>query len=321
MEWMYGPGDFRLGTIEMMNSANIVMAYIEAQNPMSIGDNFTWNNKRWRQLLVVTPELILGNKQYPYMNDMVQGTALQWMRKLAQTIPGFGPYDDTAVNVRNGATNTFGNQSIYVNLVFNYMYNDIYDLKLGFLKVNLTENMICYNLSGPAVCTSCGEEILTGCGHDASWTVCTDCSGLWKCEHCGEWYYNEANYLADDTGPFCDHCYENYMDECELCGAKVHIVHSVFIHLLDDAPSPELESCNWEWVINVCDDCLINNALQLIIREDRWGRDRYTVNLDDLDDDSLFTSTTDIDACTQLMHVRDEKDRQKRIELIKKYFF
>lgn len=326
MQWMDECGDYRLGTIEMMNSPYIVVAYVEAMNPMYLFPSQTWSNKRWRQLLVITPELILGNKQYPYENDTVQGVALQWMRELAQKIPDHGPYSDTAVNIINSSNNIIGNRVVFVNLYFNYMYNDIYDNRLAFIKNNLTSDRISYNLSGYAVCTNCGEIIDDCDRNEPSWTVCGDCCGAWRCVHCGEWHYGDAYYADDSDDPYCWDCYDYYTSECEACGARVHNTHGLYIQMIDDPPFLMVESANWGYAVYVCDDCLRNpdelNKLfgPITPKEDMWGITRSTVSLDNITDEGMRRGGLDHQVRAQMLQVRDAKTREERLDLIDKYF-
>ena len=327
MEWMDSAGDYRLGTIEMMNSDNVIIAYVEAKDPMYIDAATSWNNKRWRQFIVVTPELILGNKQYPYESDIVQGTALQWVRELAQKMPGFGPYDDTAVNICNKSTNVIGNRSIYINLYFDYMYNDIYDHRLGFIKVNFSGSAIEYNLSGPAVCTNCGSVIYREDSQEPSWTICSDCAGVWRCTYCGDLCSGEAYYTEDRDDPFCWYCYENRTSQCECCGDRVIDAHNVFIRLLKDPPDSDLESCNWGHCVTVCSYCynhadntFLNKFGQPFWAKDMWGRDRRVISIDTISDEGMQEGDIDANTRSMLIDVRNEKNREKRIELIQKYF-
>ena len=222
MSWMEEAGDYRLGTIEMMNSESVIIAYIEAKEDMCICNdaNAKWNNKRWRQLIVITPELILGNKQYPYFNDVVQGTALKWVKELAANTDfsdtpymAYGPYEDESVQINNQNTNVIGNRRVHFNLYMGgYMYNDIYDLRMGFLKRNWDGTDLTIDLSGPAVCTSCGD-IIPSNDVESSWTTCRDCNGMWQCARCGDWHYGEPYYAADTDHCYCEYCYSQELHE------------------------------------------------------------------------------------------------------------
>ena len=325
MSWMEEAGDYRMGTIEMMNSPTVIIAYVEAKNDMSLGNNYYWNNKRWRQLIVVTPELILGNKQYPYNNDVLQGTALKWVRQLVENSGLYGPYNPEAVQIRNQRQNTIGTRSIYINLYFNYMYNDIYDSRLAFISSNWNGIDLRVCLSGPAVCTSCGEEIPPK-GHpgesEPHWTTCHECNGMWKCAHCGEWCYGEPHYSEADDAEYCDWCWSHNLDICEVCGERTDDARRVYIQLAPNLDE-ELECFNWTYLIDVCHNCYNNSSEfedlfgKMYSQVDMWGRTRSVVSVTAITDEgfrcgALESSTVDI-----LKRIRDAKSDEERVNLIR----
>ena len=56
MSWQ-DEGCYCMGTVEMMNSPYVVVAYLKAKNDMPIGSHYsgyTWNNKKWRELFIIT---------------------------------------------------------------------------------------------------------------------------------------------------------------------------------------------------------------------------------------------------------------------------
>ena len=86
--------------------------------------------------------------------------------------------------IENFRNNVFGTARPYIALEMAYMYNDIYGDRLGFIKMNFEESYIYRNLSGPAVCTCCGGDIYHD-EVDPSWTICRECSGMYRCDECG----------------------------------------------------------------------------------------------------------------------------------------
>lgn len=135
MSWMNEDGgEYRLGTIEMMNSPNVIVAYVETSHPMELWRNGEWNSKRWRQLYIVDPLVILGNRQYPYNDDELQGLAIEWIREIMNKVPNYGPYPESACHIVNNKTNIIGGKkSVYFDFNANYMYNDVYDYRLAFV--------------------------------------------------------------------------------------------------------------------------------------------------------------------------------------------
>lgn len=218
-------GDYRIGTVEMMNSSNAIVAYIRGEEDADWW-NCSWNNKKWRQLILVTPDLILGNRQYPYENDFIQGEAVLWVRELMGVIPGYGPYSETAINLENNRFNTIGNETVSFCLHFTNMYNDIYDKRLAYLSNNFLDACVLlekpderyytytYNFSGAAICLECLDIISDW--RDPSEVMCSSCSGYEYCTHCGCEVYREDLHWVGDY-PYCSYCYENELEVCGNC--------------------------------------------------------------------------------------------------------
>lgn len=322
MRWMEDPGDYRLGTIEMMNSEYVIVAYVEAKDDMIICNRYTWNNKRWRQLIILTPELVLGNKQYPYVNDFLQGTALKWVRQLAEATGAYGPYSEEIINLYNHQRTPIGTRQVAFDLDFNYMYNDIYDSRLAFVKRNWSANEYRKNLSGPAVCTCCGDVIPFE-DVDPSWTTCRDCNGMWKCDCCGDWCTGDIYYSDDDDRCYCDYCYHHELIECEVCGGRTSDHRTVYIQLDPDLPE-EYEYNNWTYAVYVCNSCLQSDEFVKLFGKpqsttDMWGRDRTVIALKNITDEGLRKGCLRPHAIEKLTQVRDSKSLEERLEVILNY--
>lgn len=335
MQWMDEAGDYRLGTIEMMNSAYCVVAYVEAKDSMPIcNSGKTWNNKRWRQLLMIVPEMILGNKQYPYASDDLQGAAMKWLRELANNYHGapdeehYGPYEEEALQIRNQRWNPVGTRDYYVNFWFDYMYCDIYDYRMAFIARSVEGNRIEYNLSGPAVCTECGEVIEKNGDDDVepSWTTCRHCNGMWRCHCCGDWHYGDAYYPADSDYPYCHYCYEQSTERCEICGDRVTHTDAVFIHVLPGNTEEEYETYNWNFTIDLCQSCFDSEDFVRLfgeaqLRPDMYGRHRYVVDIDNVTDEGLSGGEIDNYTREWLKQLRDMESFEDRLALLRKNLY
>lgn len=336
MQWMEEAGDYRLGTIEMMNSPYCVVAYVEAREPMTLWSMDTkWNSKRWRQLLMITPEMLLGNKQYPYFSDDLQGTAMKWLRELANAgdyrcadnNKRYGPYEEEALQIINKRRNRVGTREIYVNFWFNYMYCDIYDYRMAFIARNCPSNSIEYNLSGPAVCTNCGDVIYKDCESEveAYWTTCRTCNNMWRCGHCGEWHHGDPYYVEDSDEPYCGYCYEYETSVCEVCGGRMSNGHSVYIEVLPNADI-EHECYNWNYVIDTCDNCLNSTEFttlygEITTRIDMFGRERNVISLKNITDSGLKRGSLDVSTRNALKAIRDAKSDEEKLNLVKKNLY
>jgi hypothetical protein len=328
MEWMEDAGDFRLGTIEMMNSPYIVVAYVESSNPMTSfcgHPDWTWNNKRWRQLYVVTPDIILGNRQYPYENESLQGTTLQWLRQLAMDNLHYGPFPEETSIIVNDQYNVLGTRTIYTSLIFNFMYNDIYGNRLAYVSLNCNDNSLCMNLSGLAICTGCGDIIEYGTGHEPSQVQCRACSGYWQCTFCGDWHCGEPYYANDQ--PYCSWCYHHTLKECEICGERFSHSNSLYVRIFPTSKTDQEECYNWSYAVHACDNCFCDQKEveelfgPISIVKDMFGRERYTVVLANISDKGLNRGHLSSDVVEVLRQVRDAKNNRKRLDILQKNLY
>ena len=338
MQWMEEQGDYRLGTIEMMNSAYCVVAYVESHEDMCLwNSDARWNSKRWRQLLMITPEMLLGNKQYPYFSDDLQGAAMKWLRDLAnagdfrcaENQKRYGPYEEEALQIMNSRWNKVGTEEVYVHFWFDYMYCDIYDYRMAFIartSLGKYEHRIEYNLSGPAVCTSCGGVIYkdNDCDVEPHWTTCRSCNDMWRCTSCGEWHSGEAYYAADTDEPYCYCCYDN-LERCEVCGDRVAHTEHVFIEILPNADE-EHECYNWNYVVDTCRYCQRSDSFKELFGEidtktDMYGRVRQIVHLENFSDEGLECGDLDYNARATLKLLRDAKSDEEKLNLVKKNLY
>ena len=218
-------GDYRQGTVEMMNSPYVVMAYLRSTEDMRISD-VAWSNKKWRQLYVVTPEILLGIRQYPYHSDELEGIVLKWLRELAQQNMGWGPYTENLSLIHNGSVNTIAELGISkrIYLYMNHMYNDLSRnnayLSPAILK---SEREFTLCLSGPTECMWCGDDYTQSsdddfCSHMLS---CSGCSRVFRCSECGETYYIDDSTVVDGMR-LCEYCYEEYVTACPICEEHHH---------------------------------------------------------------------------------------------------
>lgn len=337
MQWMEDAGDYRLGTIEMMNSSCVVVAYLESKEPMEVCGS-QWNNKRWRQLYVVNKEIILGNRQYPYSNDILQGVAINWLRDLCSAA-SWGPYGEEACQIRNNADNIInGNQTINFRIETNYMYNDIYDYRLAYVWNNPDE--ICQyelNISGPAICVSCGKVIDYPDGADPSRVECFKCSGEWKCDFCGDWHNtNDYQYFIGEQ-TVCEYCYYNEFEECHCCNERFSKSELNRIYFQID---PEIEKTeenadtlyqfnswfNYSYYISLCDYCFKYDIDEYIKAygpiytiKNYWGSTKYAFNIKNISDEGFERGDLTDSQIELFKKIRDAESDEERIEIIQNF--
>jgi hypothetical protein len=86
MSWIE-KGCYRQGTVEMMNSPMVIVAYITADDKvLKISSNQEWNSKKWRELFIVTPDIICNILGYPYRNANISQAAISLIKELAEEI-------------------------------------------------------------------------------------------------------------------------------------------------------------------------------------------------------------------------------------------
>lgn len=330
MSWMEEAGDYRLGTIEMMNSSCVVIAYVEAKDPLYIcGAN--WSNKRWRQLYIVTREVILGNRQYPYESDEIQGVAIRWLRELMTQIPRYGPYPEETIQLKNDSWNTVRDKKIRFNFYTGYMYNDVYDYRLAYVadqKMEDDEYYSCF-FSGPAVCTGCGDVIELETV-DASVVQCRACDGHWRCDFCGEWHnaYDES-YTVDDEYIVCDWCYHNELSECEVCGEhhRNDNMKHVYLQFTDTKNEEIRDGFNYNFYVSVCTSCLEESDEYMPLFgplykiEDGWGNTRYAFDIRNVTDAGFNAGNLSYRTIEWLKLMQATKSDEERIDLLEKIVY
>lgn len=221
MSWQEG-GDYRQGTVEMMNSPYVVVAYLKSKDDMNLfnyyGDNFMWNSKKWRQLYIVEQNVVMGIKQYPYENDDLSTFCLRWLRDLAENVQGYGPYHPQMCRLRNRYDNylAFLDKTVSFHFETCFMYNDCYGDHDAFVSVD-TPTSVYIMYSGESECMRCGAVITDAPDDLPTHTLlCSDCGRFMHCDECGCAVNEDTYYWVDDTR-LCESCYENYASNCNWC--------------------------------------------------------------------------------------------------------
>ena len=330
MSWMEEAGDYRLGTIEMMNSPCVIVAYVESKETMWTPGG-EWNSKRWRQLYIVTKEVILGNRQYPYYSDELQGVAIRWIRDLMTQIPGYGPYPEETIQLKNDSWNTVRDKKIRFNFYCNYMYNDVYDFRLAYVADQklIDDDYYHCNFSGPAVCTGCGEVIELD-EVDASVVQCRACDGHWRCDFCGDWHSScDECYTVDDEYLACDWCYHNELSVCEVCGDhhRNDSVSHIYLQFVDTENEEIRNGFNYNFYVSICEDCLnkpedyVPLFGQLYDVKDSWGYTRQAFDIRNVTDDGLNAGDLSSRTIEWLKLMQAAKSDEERIDLLEKIVY
>lgn len=239
MNWK-DQGGYRAGTVEMMNSSCVVVAYIKHHERQL--DDF-WNSKTWRELFIVTDQLITNIKPYPYVNEYLTKTVSAWLRDLAEQANVGRYHKDIMLYAKNETRDDEFIKKMEFSFRFytDVMYNDCgrSDMWMYLSKFLAPKEYIAINYSGERICMMCGERSYNYANESS--LLCLDCSNEYikHCTDCDEGL-TEGNiyYIHDD--PLCYDCYSEcavrpyddqddayYHDECDrvylkLPGTDVH---------------------------------------------------------------------------------------------------
>ena len=188
MSWE-NDGCYHVGTIEMMNSNNVLCCYISSHCDFNfanqrlknykdkVGKDWNWNNKKWRQLVYITKDIVVGGKAYPFQNLNITETVLKIIRKLAKNNLnwtykyGIEPYKDMKYIKSIYAMDRAAAYAKYnprkKNILFasNGMYNDMIADHYSTTKFLCCRNTVkktkIINYSGKANCLCCNGSIIT----------------------------------------------------------------------------------------------------------------------------------------------------------------
>lgn len=263
MNWV-NSGCYSAGTVEMMNSNLVLCCYLKSDknfiflpdskkypNFVLNGDNsdYEWNDKKWRQLFYVTPDIIMGGKAYPYQKESFTKTILSHLKRLAKENLNwtyqFGPelYKDmihinSVGEIKNNQDWIYYRETTKHNIIWNTnkMYNDM-------LNDNFTDYW-CYrnkvksnkmiNVSGKCNCLKCNsDKLFTSAGYSDDYNdrfenvesvLCSNCLQQFKCDNCFEKNIHGAfirGVMQNGENTYmkiCDNCVKEYGRYCPTCG-------------------------------------------------------------------------------------------------------
>ena len=89
MNW-HDEGCYRRGTIEMMNSKYVLVAYVKSENnEIYMGNDNHWNSKKWRSLFYLDKDIITSIKGYPYQHPALVKVIIEKLEELAEANLGY----------------------------------------------------------------------------------------------------------------------------------------------------------------------------------------------------------------------------------------
>jgi len=264
------PGDYRMGTVECMNSPFIVVAYLH--NPKKQmefwydyknKESYNWNKKKWRELFIVREGIISEVKGYPFQDENLTNTVLMWLKELASNNLGW-EYDDVEVDISHDNYRPDGRVNLFRMKTGSYMYNDfgtlpihrgrvnLFDLRKNvkttldsdydkYTSIRLTEyvprdssvEQALFDIpyGGRATCMCCGNFI-DYIDNRCDAVLCQSCESSQVCPCCGEYFDGEGYEVAAYSEPICYGCYEYECNTDDLTDEKEYHSSLLDIYLL-----------------------------------------------------------------------------------------
>lgn len=220
MHWF--DGEYRRGVVEMMNSPNVICAYISSDHEDIQLGNYNWNSKRWREFFIITKDAIVGIKGYPYWNRDLENTCIFWLKEIFTSEDN--TYSDETYQIKNVVT--INDNKIYFDFECGpAMYNDFREQHYGVISNQIFDRhnqakdlTLDVDYSGPSecvVCGSCDKEF--ECEGDL---ICNNCAPSYFCCHCGERIWDLEDDLITFNGRYYHaDCYNSLLT-CDICEEK-----------------------------------------------------------------------------------------------------
>ena len=302
MSWQ-NEGSYRQGTVEMMNSSCVVVAYLTAKEDMDLfgwRSHFSWNNKKWRSLYICSPDFIGNIKGYPYQIPEVDKIVIKRLREMvAKQFPEY-KYREIKEYDYDKTDEFFGYD---ITFDTGYMYNDFGTLTSHYGCVNTNINSkLELNYSGPSECMMCGDVYLD-LEHEGL-LVCESCYHVERCEECGE----ADDYLIQTGEGYmvCENCLAEYYSRSFDDNEYYRTDNMAMVYVLPDCLKNNMDKINLHKSYSVPviydnydydlkdeysrehfekkylkDDCKIN----VIQSSKPWTPNDYYIFLSDLNDD------------------------------------
>ena len=224
MNWTQGPGSYRAGTIEMMNSPVVVVAYITTKPYYPANTSIEWTSKSWRELIIVHPNTICSVKSYPYYNIAFDKALVNWLADLVEEKTEWRynrkkPQEnlESCSDIKAWQDKEDKDNYFLLHFETNEMYNDFGNTdNYGIFSINPPDNKYhtsTINYSGLMTCMCCGENGYWS--DDTETVICEDCEPSIYCCCCDE-RVNINDAIEVDGEWVCEDCY-NDLHRCMCC--------------------------------------------------------------------------------------------------------
>ncbi len=275
MNWI-NAGCYRIGTVEMMNSPAVVVAYLKSHKTMRFHDS-EWNSKKWRNLFIVDRDFITGIKGYPYQDSYLDETCIDILMNLAEKNLGYRYEHDIVEHSFESYKDEVEFPELDRNVDFrfftNWMYNDFGNGNTTHMVIAPDTYDVDFNYSGTPECMYCGN-VLNDCDNyneeETSAVICTDCMQLIRCEYCNE-VIRPGEECELDGHIICGDCYEAYATYDPLNDETHSRENMDTVFLVDDTKVSEDDDpfrCYCSFVkLFTCIDTVIDNLPKDIRRK------------------------------------------------------
>lgn len=241
-------GDYRLGTVEMMNSSMVVCAYLKGDRDFQWGHyhikddpDYSWNSKKWRELFIVRPDFNIEIKAYPYDNEEFTKVVMAKLEELM----GDAHEEEIYWNYKT----RFNDDNLELGFQTNEngMYNDFGTFRnqkghlMRYNKKLVNEwtidkfNRKYVNYSGEPHCMCCGA-LINSYEAQSNQVVCGNCGDyiVEKCSCCGCSIYDDDDvFWSYDDGPYCFNCYNDLYVHDDIMDEDIRREDAIQFCLMD----------------------------------------------------------------------------------------
>ena len=279
-------GEFRQGTVEMMNSPIVVVGYLKSDEPFYFGDETAeevWNNKKWRCLFIIdnANDFAISVKDYPYHNNFLLKESL---RVIAKQLG----WERTEPHVFNSTqSNIIKGKEIIIYPETYSMYNDFGSTE-QYIIVNpkriedFRDTAYCY--SGVSECVACGGiDEIAGPDRESD-LCCLNCLPYEICAGCGCHVYD--TYWMGDL-PVCEYCYNEETFYDDITDGQYWNDNSCFIQLTRGKDNVETVGYKIKTLYEVWNTDPENWARYFTIKKPYHYEYLLYVNIEDCTDEGL----------------------------------
>ena len=251
MNWM-NEGQYRMGTVEMMNSPVVVVAYLKGEKPLRFAYDEVWNGKKWRNLFIITRDFVTSVKGYPYQSYEFDHAVMDWIKELASKnldwhygdFINYSPEGNDDCIIIDDNHNE--DSSIRFDFETGVMYNDFgnnNNSSIMFRNGFCDDSIYCY-YSGKTECMYCGRELSSYQDDnedlaDSGCVVCNSCMDAICCENCGDRVRSADDLYELDGEMMCESCYNDNAVEDTFTGETHNRNNCTLIYALSRAPKED----------------------------------------------------------------------------------